>query len=90
MSTISVFDFHSSDGEGCPVQYHSYKSFEQQEASSEDEFEKEMASEVMSAMKMMISPAAASLTVKAKRKKPVDAKPNASSRQQSTGTSQGG
>ena len=48
----------SSDNEGCTAQYNSHRSAAQQDLSSEDEFEKEMAGEVMSAMKVMLSKAA--------------------------------
>ncbi len=89
------FDFfiHSSDDEGRSTQLRSYKNFEQQEpSSSEDEFEKEMAGEVISAMKIMASPAAiTALKDKEKRaKKPADSNPATSSSQQSAGTSKGG
>ena len=75
------------------MQYSSYKTSEQQEASSEAEFEKEMASEVMSAMKLMVSSAAASLAAagkEKKRKRPTDSIPSTSSRQKATTVSQPG
>lgn len=49
--------FISSEDEDNILGHHSRSNLGQQEVSSEDEFEKEMASEVLSAMKRMVSPA---------------------------------
>lgn len=59
----------SSNNEDCSLEYHSNKSSSQQGVSSDDEFEKDMAREVLSAMKLMVSRASA----KKDAKKPLDA-----------------
>ena len=66
LSNAHLFELHhvpnqistySSDNEGCSPQYSLHRSATQQDLSSEDEFEKEMAGEIASAIKLMVSKA---------------------------------